>query len=209
MKHNHGIISIEGVEGVGKSTCLKFIKEFFEEIHKTFITTREPGGTSIAEDIRNIILKKYNENLDAKTELLLMFASRNQHIKNVIIPALNSGKWVITDRFVDSSYAYQGGGRNIDKSWIQVIDKFIVQDLKPKITFLLRAENIDIKNRLMCRDYLDRIETEEDDFFNRVKNSYSQRCKEDPLRFFIINSSKSLHDIREEVFNILRSNIAI
>src|SRR3990167_2527494 len=131
-------LTVEGIEGVGKSTVVKFIQDYLTRAKKDVILTREPGGTPIAEKIREILLTpNQQESITSDTELLLMFACRAQHIAHVIIPALNAGKCVVSDRFVDATFAYQGGGRKMNLSTIELLERWIVKGLRPDVTILL------------------------------------------------------------------------
>lgn len=197
-------LTIEGVEGVGKSTAVKFIQENLQAAKQQFILTREPGGTKIAEEIRKILLTPNSEEvITSDTELLLMFASRSQHIANVILPALQAGKWVVSDRFVDASYAYQGYGRKMDISRIKILDEWIVSGAKPDATILLDASPEIGLARAKHRGPHDRIEQEKIDFFERVREGYLTRAKLDPKRFHIIDASRPWDVVHEDIKKIL------
>ena len=197
-------LTIEGGEGVGKSTALKYIQNYLTHLNKDILLTREPGGTKIAEEIRKILLMpNEKEKIIPATELLLMFASRAQHIAEVILPALKAGKWVISDRFVDASYAYQGGGRQIDLSSIKILDEWIVGDIRPTVTLLLDAPPEIGLARAKHRGPQDRIEQEKKDFFERVRAVYLARAKEDPKRFHIIDATQSIENIEHHLKKIL------
>ena len=198
-------ISLEGTEGAGKSTALQFIQHYFAEKNKSIVLTREPGGTDIAEQIRHILLHANNaEKMRAETELLLMFAARAQHITEVILPALNANKIVVSDRFVDASYAYQGGGRGIDKNKIMLLDKMVVGNVYPKLTILLDISAEAGMQRAEKRGAeKDRIEKERMDFFVRVRNAYLERAKAEPQRIKIVDANQSLDNVQQQLKIIL------
>jgi len=195
-------ITIEGIEGVGKSTAVNFIKDYFSKQQIPFIATREPGGTGIAEQIRKILLTPSEETMLPETELLLMFASRAQHIATVIKPALEVGQCVICDRFDDASFAYQGGGRGIDLAYIKNLDDWLVKR-RPDITFLLDASPELGLMRAKHRGPQDRIEQEKTIFFDRVRAVYLERAKQDTKRFKIIDASQSIEAVQREIKAIL------
>jgi dTMP kinase len=197
-------LTLEGGEGLGKSTAVKFIQQYLQQAQIDFISTREPGGTPAAEQIRHILLNpNLAETITPETELLLMFASRSQHIANLILPALESGKWVVCDRFVDASYAYQGGGRGFPVAQIKHLDNLIVGDLRPDVTILLDAAPQVGMARAKNRGTHDRIEQEKLDFFERVRSSYLARAKADPERFKVIDASRPLAAVQAELKVIL------
>ncbi len=196
-------ISIEGIEGVGKSTAVKFIEDYFQKKHLSYIVTREPGGTHIAEQIRKVLLTPcQEETMLPETELLLMFASRAQHIASVIMPALDAGKHVICDRFDDASFAYQGGGRGINLTYIQMLDDWLVKR-HPDITILLDASSEVGLMRAKHRGPHDRIEQEKASFFDRVRAVYLERAKQDAKRFKVIDASQSVEKVQQEIKVIL------
>jgi dTMP kinase len=197
-------ISVEGIEGVGKSTAVTFIQQYLMQAKQDIVLTREPGGTEIAEKIRQILLSTHHKEVMApETELLLMFASRAQHIQQVIAPALQQGKWVVSDRFVDASYAYQGGGRELSFSHIEMLEKWIVDDVKPVVTILLDAPAEIGLMRAKHRGPQDRIEQEKIDFFERVRIGYLKRAEQDKKRFRVIDATQSLDKIQAEIKTIL------
>jgi dTMP kinase len=170
-------ITFEGSEGVGKSTNILLVKEHLESQNIDLLLTREPGGTPLAENIRALLLNKSDEKIDETCELLMVFAARAQHLNTVIIPALNKGVWVLCDRFTDSTYAYQGGGRGLNANLISELEKVVQQGLMPDLTFYL---DIDVRlglSRASARAELDRFESEEIDFFERVRFAYLERVK--------------------------------
>ncbi|MCD8524706.1 MAG: dTMP kinase [Gammaproteobacteria bacterium] len=190
MPKNLGLfISLEGTEGAGKSTLAKFLQTYLHEKGVKVLMTREPGGTEIAEDIRHILLKQHQEALLPKTEALLMFASRVQHVEHTILPALHSGQWVISDRFSDASYAYQGAGRLLGFEKINELKQWSIGSIVPDVTFFLDVPLNIASQRLKNRPSLDRIESEKIDFFERVKSMYQHLTEKFPLRFYRIDAS--------------------
>lgn len=196
-------ITIEGIEGVGKSTCLKYICDFLQEQKIQFIQTREPGGTAIAESIRQVMLDHYSESMSHDTELLLAFAGRAQHLQTVIRPSLQANQWVVCDRFTDATYAYQGGGRGIAKERIQYIEQWVHPDLQPDLTLLLFAPVQIALERAKGRGALDRIELEKTAFFERVQETYLQLAKEHSNRFRIVDASENSQIVKQKVLNII------
>lgn len=200
-------ISVEGVEGAGKSSVMEAIHKRLLELGVDCVTTREPGGTPIAEEIRKILLSKHEEMMNPDTELLLMFASRAQHISQVILPALQRGQWVVCDRFTDASFAYQGGGRGIPLSHIRDLAAWVQGDLEPDITLLLDVP-VDVGfSRITGHRATDRIESEGIDFFERVRERYLIRASKFPERFRVINAEQSFDVVIEEVMHVLQSLI--
>lgn len=194
-------ITIEGTEGAGKSTALQFIQSYLTKAGKEVVVTREPGGTVVAEEIRKILLHPMNsETIQPETELLLMFAGRAQHISRCILPALQSGKWVISDRYIDASYAYQGGGRGIDFYHIKALDKLVVGNFYPDLTLLLDVPaEIGFARAEKRSPIRDRIEQEKIDFFLRVRSVYLDRAKQDPNRIKIIDASLALPVVQANI----------
>jgi dTMP kinase len=207
MIENHkGIfITVEGVEGVGKSTIIKFIAHYFQKMGVNIIVTREPGGTEIAESIRQLILGHHQEVMATDTELLLMFASRAQHIDQVIRPGLLAGNIVLSDRFTDATYAYQGGGRGISIDRIKQLESWVQGGLKPDLTLLLDAPIEVGLNRLLSRGAKDRIEQEKVEFFYRVRQSYLDLAKQEPNRFVIIDATCAQEVVEKNIEGILAS----
>ena len=197
-------ITLEGIEGAGKSTAVDFIEDFLTKEGHDVIKTREPGGTVIGEQIREILLKNENYTLTYDTELLLVFSARAQHIQEVILPALSSGKIILCDRFTDASYAYQGGGRGIDASRINLLEKWVQGDLRPDLTLLFDLDVSIGMQRTKKRSDADRFEREEINFFKKIRNTYLERAKNEPQRFRIINSASSLESVKEQIITILK-----
>jgi dTMP kinase len=192
-RHPH-FVSLEGGEGAGKTTAINAIREALQARGHEVVLTREPGGTALAERIRALVLKPdaeiAAEPLSAEAELLLVFAARAQHVRQVIAPALQRGAYVLCDRFTDSSYAYQGGGRGLDPAWIADLERRAV-GLLPGLTLLLDVDVAVGRARANGRDlWPDRIESEHDDFFQRVRAVFRQRASEDPARYRLIDASQ-------------------
>lgn len=191
------LITLEGSEGAGKTTALEVIKETLSEWGVDFICTREPGGEPNAERIREMLL--HSDHLHPKTELLLMFAARNEHIKNVIIPALEKGLWVVSDRYVDASYAYQGGGRQLGFDIVKWFDDFIVGPVQPDLTLLLDIDPQLGLSRIKKRGQTDRIEKEGADFFSRIAHSYRKKASLSPQRYEVVDASQSINDVKNSI----------
>jgi dTMP kinase len=187
-------IAMEGAEGVGKSSNILCIKEYLESKDITVVTTREPGGTRMGDSLRNVLLNQ--EKIDNKAELLLLFAARAQHITQVIIPALESGAWVISDRFIEASYAYQGGGRGIALDVIEYLDRWVLDTLKPDCTILLDAPPEVGMARARARGELDRIEREDMAFFHRIRQAYLDRAQQSGGRTVVIDATQSLSSVQ-------------
>lgn len=184
-----GLITLEGGEGVGKSTVLAALRDALLADGCEVVCTREPGGTPLAERIRELLLDPSHEPASANTELLLMFASRAQHVTERILPALRRGAWVISDRFTDSSHAYQGAGRGLDGAFIDELERQVV-GIEPGLTLLLDLGIAHGRERARGRDLLpDRIERERDEFFERVRGGFLARAVQHPDRFRVIDAS--------------------
>ncbi|HET7930033.1 MAG TPA: dTMP kinase [Rhodanobacteraceae bacterium] len=192
------LITLEGGEGAGKSTLLAGLREHFTRAGMDVLYTREPGGTPAGEAIRALVLDPAHRGIEAETELLLMFAARAQLVREVLRPALDAGRWVLSDRFTDASYAYQGGGRGIDAARIAELERIATAGLRPDLTLLLDLPVAAGRARASQRSDADRIEAERDDFFERVRASYRARALAEPERFCTIDSSQPrervLHD---------------
>lgn len=190
LSHPH-FISLEGGEGAGKTSAITALRDLLQARGHEVVLTREPGGTLLAERIRELVLNPQDEPLHADTELLLVFAARAQHVRQVIRPALQRGAFVVSDRFTDSSYAYQGAGRGLDARWIAELERQTV-GIKPGLTLLLDLDVREGRARAAGRDlWPDRIESEQDDFFERVRHGFRQRAAEEPQRFRLIDASQT------------------
>ncbi len=197
-------ISLEGGEGAGKSTQQVHIVEWFEARGREVVETREPGGTAVSEQIRQVLLDTRNAGLDRRAELLLMFAARTQLLQQVIRPALAAGKVVISDRFSDASYAYQGGGREMGSKTVAVLEKFVHDDLQPDLTLLFDMPIELGLQRVADRGHADRFETEALQFFERVRNTYLKRAAEFPVRFRVIDAAQSEESVWQQVQDVLQ-----
>jgi len=196
-------ITLEGIEGVGKSTAIRFLQAYLQEKHQV-VVTREPGGTDIAEAIRKITLAHYDEPMTQTAELLLMFASRAQHIENVIRPALAANKILLCDRFTDASFAYQGAGRGMSQEFIANLEQWVNKGLKPDLTILLDAPAKLGSQRAKHRGLeADRIEVEKIQFFERVRLAYLDRAQKEPERFVVINAAQSLSQVRLRLTEVM------
>ncbi len=191
------LITLEGSEGVGKSTNLDVVCKFLEEKRIRFTVTREPGGTEIAERIRELLLSETTEIMDGLTELLLMFAARNQHLTRKILPELDQGLWVVSDRFTDASYAYQAFGRSIAIEKVDTLRRLVQDGFNPDLTLLLDVEPDVSRGRISDRE-LDRIEKENLEFYQRVRAGYLDLA-EKLERIKLIDASKNLESVGSEI----------
>lgn len=196
-------ITIEGVEGVGKTTSIAFIEDYFKQAGCDIILTREPGGTPLAEDIRELLLDARQTSMTDDTELLLMFAARAQHLQEKILPALQAGRWVICDRFTDATYAYQGGGRGIDMARIARLEEWVQGELRPDLTLILDLPVAEGLQRAGQRSSPDRFEQEKQEFFERVRAVYLQRAAEAPQRYRVIDASGSIDTVQSRIKAVL------
>ncbi len=197
-------ISIEGIEGAGKTTQLNFIQQYLTEQGKKLVLTREPGGTELSEQIRELLLTPREEGMSVDTELLLMYAARAEHIEQVIKPALQRGDWVISDRFVDATFAYQGGGRGVDIDRIQSLSDWTLKGLATDLTIVFDLSVELSQQRVMSRNNeIDRFEQEKADFFQRIRQSYLDRAEEEPSRIKVIDASQSIEDVQKQLVHIM------
>jgi len=196
----HGcFITVEGIEGVGKTTNIDYIESLLAEAGKGTVLTREPGGTQLGEDIRELLLGHKHHGMSDDTELLMMFASRAEHINKIIQPALDKGQWVLCDRFTDASYAYQGGGRGIDADHIAILENWVQGSMRPDLTLLLDVPVEVGLSRANQRSEPDRFESEKLEFFERVRTTYINRAKQDLKRNIIIDANLPLEQVQYQI----------
>jgi dTMP kinase len=192
-------ITFEGIEGVGKSTNINYLVGLIEARGYQVLQTREPGGTPIAEDIRRILKEHGDEPMPDVAELLLLFAARSINVNNAIRPALAAGTWVVSDRFTDSTRAYQGTGRGFPHDSIEWLAEFVHGDLQPDLTILLDAPVETAMQRAGRRGEPDRFELEQAEFFARVRESYLQLAKQESGRFVVVDVSRDLDAVRADI----------
>ncbi|HET8942910.1 MAG TPA: dTMP kinase [Rudaea sp.] len=198
------LITLEGGEGAGKSTVLESVRGALMQRGIDVVVTREPGGTPVGEAVRSVLLDPALRGMCAQTELLLMFASRAQLVREVVRPALAQGKWVLSDRFTDASFAYQGGGREQPVARIADLEYWAADNVQPDLTLLLDVPVATGLQRANGRGAADRIELENAEFFERVRAAYRQRAQQQPQRFRLIDASRPLDDVLKQVGDTLR-----
>lgn len=201
-------VTLEGGEGAGKSTVLAAMRQALQATGTEVVCTREPGGTPLAERIRGLLLDPDHEPPAAETELLLMFAARAQHVRQVILPALRRGAWVVSDRFTDASHAYQGGGRGLDPGFIAELERRVV-GIVPGLTLLLDVPVAVGLQRARGRGPADRIEGEHDEFFERVRARYRALAHADPGRFRVVDASQPADGVAAEALAHLRRQMDV
>jgi dTMP kinase len=192
-------ITVEGIEGTGKSTNVEFLAALIESKGLEVVRTREPGGTPIAEKIRQLLLERDQEPVPEVAELLMFFAARSLHLENLILPALERGQWVICDRFTDASRAYQGDGRGLDMRQIDTLAEWVQHGLEPDLTVLLDARAEIGMQRAKSRGEGDRMDNEALAFYRRVREGYLALARRYPQRFVVIDASQPLEDVREQI----------
>jgi dTMP kinase len=195
-------ITFEGVDGAGKSTGLDWFSDALRQRGIDLLVTREPGGTPLGEQLREILL---NQPMHVETEAMLMFAARREHVEKVIRPALQRGTWVISDRFSDASFAYQGGGRGVPLAKLEQLEQWVHGDLQPDLTLLFDIPIEMARERLSNNVSLDRFEQEKGEFFERVRQAYLARAAKSPQRIVVIRAEKSLHEVQQELAKIVAS----
>ena len=193
-------ITFEGIDGAGKSTHIGFVTDYLTTRGKEVVSSREPGGTPLGEKLRDLLL---HEKMHLETEALLMFASRREHIAQVIAPNLADGKWVLSDRFTDASFAYQSGGRGLARDKMEALEAWVHRDLQPDLTLLFDVPLEVARQRLDATRTLDKFEREQADFFARCRAEYLRRAAQDPGRIVVVDSSRGIDEIRVELASIL------
>src|SRR5476649_965718 len=200
QQHQARFITFEGIDGAGKSTHIGFVTDYLRQRGVNLVSSREPGGTQLGEKLRELLL---HEKMHLETEALLMFASRREHIAQVIAPALARGAWVISDRFTDASFAYQGGGRGMDLRKMEALEQWVHPDLQPDLTFLFDVPLAVARARLDATRSLDKFEQEQADFFANARNEYLRRAAQFPQRFRVIDSTQTIAQIQLQLVAIL------
>jgi dTMP kinase len=195
-------ITVEGTEGVGKSTNIEFVESLLRQNGVDVLVTREPGGTTLGEELRSLLLEVREQSVSDVTELLLIFAARAQHIHEVIRPALAQGRWVLCDRFTDATYAYQGGGRGLATESIATLESLVQGSLRPDHTILLDVDVETGLTRARGRGALDRIEQENMAFFEAVRSSYLALATAEPERFHVIDAARSLEQVQRDLSEV-------
>lgn len=205
MNPNSLFITVEGVDGAGKSSHLVWLTDALRQLRQTVTLTREPGGTALGERLREMLL---HEKMDLETETLLMFAARREHLAQIIIPALQRGETVISDRFTDATYAYQGGGRGVSFNKIEQLEQWVQQDLQPDLTLLFDLPLHIAQERLSKgRNALDKFEQESADFFSNTRAAYLARAAAAPKRIAIIDSALPLKQVQQQIIDVLQSRL--
>ncbi len=197
------LITLEGIEGVGKSTNLRFMASRLEAAGLDVLVTREPGGTPLGEEIRTLLLGRHGDDMAVDTELLLMFAARAEHLARVVRPALAASRWVICDRFTDATYAYQGGGRGTPATRIALLEAWTQDELRPDLTVLLDIPVELGLRRAGARGAPDRFEAEQLPFFQRVRAAYLARASQEPYRFRVVDAAQPLAQVQHSLRGIM------
>jgi dTMP kinase len=209
MTNKRGLfLTLEGAEGVGKSTNIEYITQYLEQRDIEYVLTREPGGTQLAEKIRNLLLAVHEEPMSELTELLLVFAARAQHLNKVIEPALSKGNWVVCDRFTDATFAYQGAGRGLSVETIGQLQSLVQGKLRPDLTLILDLNPEIGLARASNRGELDRFELEQQSFFRHVRQGYLDIAQAEPERCRVIDASKPLTDVKLDLLAALEQGLS-
>ncbi len=202
-------ITVEGIEGVGKTTNLNFIRDYLNAQGKDVLLTREPGGTALGENIRELLLSHKHDGMAGDTELLMMFSARAEHLDKIIRPSIAKGRWVLCDRFTDATYAYQGGGRGIAIERIRQLEQWVQGDLRPDLTILLDAPVDMALARAGKRSAPDRFEKEKYDFFERVRTTYHDLARKEPERYVVVDASCDLSTVQRVLLMELEEHFAV
>ncbi|XYJ08547.1 dTMP kinase [Telluria sp. B2] len=200
MTQRGKFLTVEGIDGAGKSTHIGYISEFLTGRGKRVVASREPGGTPLGEKLRDLLL---HEKMDLETEALLMFASRREHIAQVIEPSLAAGAWVLSDRFTDASFAYQSGGRGLDRLKMEALEAWVHPHLQPDLTLLFDVPLEVARERLDATRTLDKFEREQGEFFARCRAEYLRRAAQFPERFVVVDSTRSIEATRQTIAEAL------
>lgn len=195
-------ITVEGIDGAGKSTHLAWLERFLQDKGLEVVVTREPGGTALGEALRQLLLD-HRQVMHPETEALLMFAARREHLDKVILPALDRGTWVVSDRFTDASFAYQGGGRGVAQSKLDNLEQWVQAELSPDLTVYFDVPVIVGRERLQSTRVADRFEMESNLFFERVRQAYLQRAEQFPQRIRVVDGSRLLAEVKTAVAEIV------
>ena len=201
-------LTLEGAEGVGKSTNIEFITQYLEQRGIDYVLTREPGGTQLGEKIRELLLAVHEESMSELTELLLVFAARAQHLDKIIEPALAAGKWVVCERFTDATFAYQGAGRGLSMETIGELESMVQGELRPDLTLILDLDPEIGMQRASNRGELDRFEREQMSFFRHVRQGYLDIAQAEPERCTVIDAAKSLEDVKLDLLAALEQGLS-
>jgi dTMP kinase len=205
MNHRGRFITFEGIDGAGKSTQLAFVAERLRAAGIDLVVTREPGGTALAEQLRELIL---HQAMDRDTETLLVFAARCEHLARVIRPALEAGQWVLCDRFTDATYAYQAGGRGLPAARIAQLEQWVHAELQPDLTFLVDVPPAVAAQRLAAARAADRFEAEQEAFFARVRAVYLERAAREPERFVVLDGTQTPEALRQLLAGQIEQRVA-
>ncbi len=209
MTNKRGLfLTLEGAEGVGKSTNIEFITQYLEQRGIEYVLTREPGGTQLGEKIRELLLAVHEEPMSELTELLLVFAARAQHLDKIIEPALAAGKWVVCDRFTDATFAYQGAGRGLSMETIGELESMVQGELQPDLTLILDLDPEIGMQRAGNRGELDRFEREQMSFFRHVRQGYLDIAQAEPERCKVIDAAKALEDVKLDLLAALEQGLS-
>lgn len=207
MTRRGRFITLEGGEGGGKSTHAKWMAEWLSARGREVVTTREPGGSPLAEAVRKLFLADWEEGMDGKTETLLLFAARAAHIRNTIEPALSAGRDVVCDRFIDASHAYQGAGRGVQTDILSSLETWVLGKTRPDLTFILDLAPATGLERTRQRGIENRFETENPAFMERVRDAYLERARSAPDRYVIIDASQSIERVRQQLQQALERKL--